>query len=125
MVGSAFASYATEDRDDVLARIQGMQQVARHLEIFFDVVSLRSGNRWEERLKSEILERDVLYLFWSRAARASRWVDKEWRTAYRARGLDGVEPVPLEPPDVSPPPPELSSLHFGDSTLQIRRRPEP
>jgi HEAT repeat protein len=125
LVSSAFASYASEDRNEVLARIQGMQQVARDLEIFLDVVSLRSGERWEERLESAILERDVLYLFWSRAARASQWVDKEWRTAYRARGLDGIEPVPLEPPDVSPPPPELSGLHFSDWTLQVRRSPAP
>ncbi len=125
LVSSAFASYATEDRNEVLARIQGMQQVARHLDVFLDVVSLRSGDRWEERLESEILERDILYLFWSRAASASLWVDKEWRTVYRARGLDGIEPVPLEPPDVSPPPHELRSLHFNDWTLQIRRRPDP
>jgi HEAT repeat protein len=122
IVHSAFASYASEDRDRVLARIQGMQQVARDLDIFVDVVSLRSGERWEERLESEILDRDVLYLFWSRAASASPWVDREWRTAYRAKGLDGIEPVPIEPPDVSPPPLELSSLHFNDWTLEVRRR---
>jgi hypothetical protein len=86
-----------------------------------DVMSLRSGERWEERLESEILNRDVLYLFWSAAARRSPWVDREWRIALQAKGLDGIDPVPLESPDTSPPPQELASLHFNEWTLQVRR----
>ena len=120
-VSTAFASYATEDRAEVLARIQGMLSVVPDLDIFMDVVALRSGERWQERLEEEITGRDVLYLFWSGAASRSTWVEREWRTALRTKGLDGIDPVPLETPDMAPPPPELASLHFNQWTLQIRR----
>ena len=86
-----------------------------------DVVSLRSGERWQERLEEEITKRDVLYLFWSTAASQSTWVDREWRMALRTKGLDGIDPVPLETPDKAPPPQELAGLHFNEWTLQIRR----
>lgn len=86
-----------------------------------DVVSFRSGERWEQRLESEIVSRDVLYLFWSQAATQSPWVDREWRIAYKAKGLEGIDPVPLDPPETAPPPPELAALHFNEWTLQVRR----
>jgi len=117
---TAFASYASEDRDQVIGRIQGMEKVLPSLRVFLDVMSLRSGEKWAERLGEEIRSRDVLFLFWSRAARDSKWVDLEWRTALVEKGLDGISPVPLESPTIAPPPPELSSLHFGDWTLAFR-----
>ena len=96
---SAFASYASDDRDEVLGRIQGMQKVLPQLDIFVDVASLRSGERWRNRLTEEIRRRDVFYLFWSRAAADSVWVDREWRTAWRYRGVDVIDPVPLVAPE--------------------------
>ena len=120
-IRSAFASYASEDRNEVLARVQGMLKVVPTLDVFMDVVSFRSGERWEQRLESEIVSRDVLYLFWSQAATQSPWVDREWRIAYKAKGLEGIDPVPLDPPETAPPPPELAALHFNEWTLQVRR----
>ncbi len=95
--------------------------MAPDLDLFMDVGALRSGERWQERLQEEISGRDVLYLFWSGAASRSTWVEHEWRTALRTKGLGGVDPVPLETPDTAPPPPELADLHFNEWTLQIRR----
>ena len=118
-ITSAYASYATEDRHDVLARIQGMLKVVPDLDVFVDVLSLRSGDNWRQRLEAAIVDHDVFYLFWSSAACQSTWVDWEWRTALRTRGLECIAPVPLETPDKAPPPPELSSLHFNDWTLQF------
>src|SRR5262249_34085042 len=92
----AFASYASEDRDQVLARVQGMQKVMPSLNVFVDVIKLRSGQYWEEELWKEIPQNDVFYLFWSRHAMGSTWVDKEWRCAYRAKGEAFIDPVPLE-----------------------------
>ena len=43
----------------------------------------------------------------------------EWRAALGTKGLDGINPIPLESPAISPPPPELSSLDFGDWTLAL------
>lgn len=119
---SAFASYASEDRDRVLARIQGMQKAVPELNVFVDVASLRSGEKWLVRLEQEIQSRDVLFLFWSKHAHQSRWVEHEWRTALRVHGIAGVDPVPLVSPDQIPPPPELGELlHFNDWVLAYMR----
>jgi len=101
---TAFASYASEDRDEVLRVVQGLQKGAPGLQIFLDVADLRSGQRWEEELWEVIPTRDVFYLFWSRAARRSPWVDKEWRCALESRGARaaaGWLTIPLTLP--SPP----------------------
>ena len=112
-----FASYASEDRKSVLARIQGMQKVLPELDVFVDVMSLRSGQNWRKRIDGEIAARDGLYLFWSPAAMHSTYVDHEWRTAFRLKGIDGIDPVPLASPSVAPPPAELRDLHFHEWTL--------
>ncbi len=119
---SAFASYASPDRNNVLARIQGMQKVLPQLDVFLDVASLRSGEDWSQRLEQEISHRDVLYLFWSQHAQRSKWVEYEWRTAFRLHGIRGVNPIPLVPPEEAPPPPELGEvLHFNDWILAYMR----
>jgi len=97
-----------------------MEKVAL-LDVFVDVDALRSGRHWQDQIRREIESRDVFFLFWSRAARASEWVEWEWRCALERRGLDFIDPVPLEPPDLAPPPPELSELHFNDKWLAFMR----
>jgi hypothetical protein len=114
---SAFASYASQNRADVLERIQGMKMVAPNIDIFLDVLSLRAGQNWLSELEKNIEERDAFYLFWSLPASQSQWVEKEWRLALEKRGLDYISPVPLDEPSVAPPPIELSSLHFNDAYL--------
>jgi len=116
-----FASYASDDRNEVLARIQGMQKVIPELDVFFDVASLRSGEDWAQRIVEEIGSRDGLYLFWSPAAMRSKHVDREWRTAFDLKGIEGIDPVPLAAPSIAPPPPELASLHFNEWTLAFRK----
>jgi RNA polymerase sigma factor (sigma-70 family) len=119
---TAFASHADEDRDAVLARIQGMQKIAPDLDVFIAPAKLRSGENWQERLRQEILERDVMYLFWSEAASKSKWVDWEWRCGLRERGIDYIDPVPLVSPEKVPPPKELiERLHFDDWLLAYMR----
>ncbi|MBR4459630.1 MAG: toll/interleukin-1 receptor domain-containing protein [Clostridia bacterium] len=118
-VRSAFVSYASQDRPHVAAVIQGMKTARPDLDVFFDVESLRRGENWEERLYREIDARDVLFLCWSRNAKASRWVDTEWRYALQQKGIDSIEPVPLEMPDRCPPPAELEKKHFSDRLLYI------
>jgi hypothetical protein len=118
---TAFASYASEDRDAVLARIQGIQKAAPKLEVFLDVLNLRSGEDWSKRLWKEIPSRDIFYLFWSESASRSNWVEMEWRCALEARGLDFIDPVPLVSPNKIPPPRELASRHFNDWVLAFMR----
>jgi hypothetical protein len=116
----AFVSYATEDRDEVLGRIQGMQKILPDLELFLDVLKMRSGEYWEETLWKVIPENDVFYLFWSRYAKDSAWVEKEWKCALQTKGLDFINPVPLVTPDEVPPPDELKQKHFNDWILAYR-----
>jgi hypothetical protein len=118
----AFASYASEDRDEVFGRLQGILKVLPDLDLFLDVASLRSGECWEDRLHQEIARREILYLFWSHAASRSPWVEREWRTALALRGIAGIDPVPLVSPEEVPPPTELAQhLHFNDWLLAFMR----
>ena len=114
-VHSAFASYSTKDRQQVIQRAQGIAAVG--VDLFLDVVSLRAGQRWEEELLKAIASRDVFYLFWSRNAKASKYVDREWRLALQRRGIAYIHPIPLDDPQIVPPPRELSALHFNDVFL--------
>ena len=114
---TAFISYASQDRERVSAIIQGMRKVRPDLDVFFDVESLRSGDKWEKEIYQEIDRRDVLFLCWSRNAEKSEWVDAEWRYALNKKGEDSIEPVPIEPPEICPPPKELQHKHFNDKLL--------
>jgi hypothetical protein len=117
----AFASYANEDRNEVLGRIQGMQKTAPSLKVFLDVASLRSGEDFEKKLLQVITENEILYLFWSAAAKRSSWVEKEWKCALNCRGEDFIDPVPLVSPEDVRPPEELGKKHFNDWTLAYQR----
>jgi hypothetical protein len=79
------AAYASRDRDEVLKRIQGIKK-ATWIKVYMDAVELRSGQNWERELFEVIPASDVFYLFWSRRAKKSRWVEKEWRCAFEKRG---------------------------------------
>ena len=114
---SAFISYASQDRARVAAIIQGMRKARPDMDVFFDVDSLRSGENWRRALRAEIERRDILFLCWSLAAKESEWVDREWRYALENKGLDCIEPIPIDPPNVCPPPKELASKHFNDRGL--------
>lgn len=125
---SAFVSYASQDRSRVVACIRGIQLVRPDMDLFFDAVSLRRGERYEARILHEIESRDLFYLFWSRHASLSQWVNKELEHALKSKGADCIEPVPLEPPDVCPPPRALNDRHFNDWILRYeleQRREQP
>jgi serine/threonine-protein kinase len=114
-IKTAFASYASADRDEVLRRVQGI--VAAGVDVFLDVLSLRAGDEWEDLLVKNIREKDIFYLFWSVAAAKSQWVDREWRFALSEKGADCIHPIPLSDPREAPPPPELAHRHFNDLIL--------
>jgi hypothetical protein len=116
----AFASYARADARDVLTCIQGMEKALPGISIFLDVLKFRSGEYWQTRLQQEILASDVFYLFWSKAAAGSEWVEKEWRFGLEKKGLDFIDPVPLVSPREAPPPAELSAKHFDDWELAFK-----
>ena len=116
---SAFVSYASKDRGRVASIIQGIKTVRPDMKIFFDVESIQRGQKWKEVLEYEIAHCDILFLFWSKNARESEWVDKEWRYALKIKGDECIEPVPLDSPEECPPPFELQHKHFNDKLLYI------
>ena len=109
---SAFASYAKKDRKEVLGRVRSLE-IFTNIDVFLDCLSIRPGEQWKESLKNEIQKRDIFWLFWSRNAIASEWVEWEWRTALKNKSITGIQPHPLEPAETAPPPKELSDLQFG------------
>jgi hypothetical protein len=118
---SAFTSYARKDRETVLNYIHGMMKVCPELKFNMDIMTLRSGEKFNDILFEYILESDIFYLFWSRAARDSQWVEKEWTYAYENKGIDFIDPIPLEPPELAPPPKPLSDYyHFNDWALAFK-----
>lgn len=117
-IRSAFLSYATQDSPKVAARIQGIQLSRPDMDLFFAEESLRRGEQWQPRLFQEIENRDLFYLFWSRNAAKSEWVTRELAYAIETKGAMAVEPIPLEPPSVCPPPDSLKDRHFNDWTLR-------
>jgi serine/threonine protein kinase len=121
-IARAFASYASVDRSEVLRRVQGIQALGTN--VFLDIVNLRSGHHWESTLYREIEASDCFFLFWSRNASKSKWVEREWRYALKLRGLDFINPLPLEDPRGIPPPTELSSKHFNDMLLAFIKAEE-
>ena len=113
----AFLSYSSADRTEVLKRAQGLR--AAHIDVFQDVLSLEPGERWRRKIFKQIDESDLFLLFWSRAARQSKWVLKEAEYALRCQKKSKtrapeIVPVILEGPPPIPPPRWLSHIHFND-----------
>ena len=120
----AFISYASEDRTEVLKRVQTLG--ALKIRYFQDVLDLEPGDRWEKELYKEIDNCDLFLLFWSSAARDSEWVYQEALYA-RQRQIESE----TEEPDIipmlieGPPPPkpwsEFKGLHFNDKLIYLMR----
>jgi methyl-accepting chemotaxis protein len=112
-IRTIFASYAAEDRIEVLRWKRGAE--AAGAEVFVDVLSLRTGQNWEEELWKQVPSMDLFCLFWSKAASESAWVEKEWQCALARRGCEYIYPVPLvDPREVHPPAKLAACTHFED-----------
>jgi hypothetical protein len=115
-IETAFASYASKDRRRVLARVQGIEKLP--IKVFVDVRNLKTNDEYPVELLRQIEASDVLYLFWSRHASRSEWVEREWKHGLAEKGAHFIDPVPLVDPRKVPPPEELGKTkHFDDWTL--------
>ena len=118
---SAFVSYASQDRGEVVKRLQTLQAVGISL---FQDIDMEPGERWAQRLYHQIDDCDLFLLFWSTAARGSEWVRREAlyaleRGATAGDGRPDIRPVIIEGPPIPPPWEELAHLHFGDKLLYV------
>jgi hypothetical protein len=111
----AFISYASEDRAHVLARVQ-MLRIA-NIDYFQDI-EMAPGERWEKELYRQIDRCDLFLLFWSQAAKQSKWVRRETQYALElGTKAPDVKPVPIEGPPVVSPWKELKAIHVNDALL--------
>jgi hypothetical protein len=122
----AFVSYASQDRDEVLRRVQMLS--ATRVRYFQDVLDLEPGEVWSTELERAIREADLFLLFWSSRAKASTWVRKEVDFALACKAGDElsppeIRPVIIEGPPVIPPWDDLAHLHFNDRVLYFMSRP--
>lgn len=116
---TAFASYASEDRLDVLERASSIRRSAG-LEVWMDVINLRVGDRWNPELEKHILASDRFLLFWSEHTADSPWVTWEREKAVQAKGEGVVELHLLRFTPIETVPQELRKYHFNDVYILAR-----
>jgi hypothetical protein len=123
--GSAFISYASEDRPEVMRRVQMLEALG--IKYFQDLLSLDPGERWEKAIYHAIDDADLFLLFWSTAARESSYVRKEIGYAIQLKGGQDeappeIVPIVIEGPPGPVPPEELAHLQFSDRVLYFLPR---
>jgi uncharacterized protein YjbI with pentapeptide repeats len=112
-----FFSYSQKDQEKVVLLARGYTLIEQ--KFFLDVLGLSPGQRWKQKLYERISEADLFMLFWSKAARASKWVRKEVEyalTKEKDQGRPTFMPFPLEGPPPPKPWPLLADRHIGDPT---------
>jgi hypothetical protein len=105
-----FVSYAHED--SAVANRLGRAYKALGMEFFRDIDKLRSGEEWNPALLAMIERADIFQLYWSRAAKRSRYVKQEWRHALKQERSHFIRPLYWQMP-MPQPPRELAQLHFS------------
>ncbi|MBO4666881.1 MAG: toll/interleukin-1 receptor domain-containing protein, partial [Bacilli bacterium] len=114
-VKRVFFSYSRKDIATVYTIVGRIRRAFNNdIDFFLDVMSLRAGDNWEQRLYKEIDDRDTFCLIWSKHACKSEWVDREWRYALEHKGLSAFSPINLDSNNKKVPiPHELESIHFA------------
>jgi uncharacterized protein YjbI with pentapeptide repeats len=107
---SIFVSYSQQDA----AIVDELEKAYTVLGMKYlrDVRALRSGQKWNRALLGMIEKADIFQLCWSNNAKASHYVEQEWRHAFSLGRPYFIRPVYWEQP-MPPPPPELSDIHFA------------
>jgi len=109
-----FPSYSRRDS----AVIEAFRHYAAAFgdEYLQDVLRLRSGEDWRQRLRELIDQADVFQLFWSTASSGSDEVRLEWSHALSLDRPGFIRPLAWEDP-LPPIPEPLQDLHFTRLTL--------
>lgn len=76
---TVFISYSRTDRDAVDQAVDLLR--AGGVRVFLDIASIEFGDRWKDALQEALRRCERVMVFWSRAAAASEWVEREWRCA--------------------------------------------
>jgi uncharacterized protein YjbI with pentapeptide repeats len=116
---SVFVSYSHKDTA-IVDRLESAYMMLG-MEYLRDVRILRSGEKWNPALFGKIEEADIFQLCWSYAAKASSYVEQEWRHALGLRRSYFIRPVYWEKP-MPAPPSELGDIHFAYLELEHEDR---
>jgi len=104
-----FASYSHADSEIVEATVAVVGTLGD--EYLRDVINLRAGENWSQRLMDFIYNADVFQLFWSINSAKSKFVEQEWRYALDLKRKEFIRPTYWQMP--MPQPPELlNGIHF-------------
>jgi hypothetical protein len=111
-----FASYSHRDTDIVRAVAAFAELIGD--EYYVDAFTLRSGEKWEQRLQKLIDDADLFQLFWSSNAMRSEPVLREVEHALSLHREGFIRPVRWEEPLPTDeqrglPPAEVLELHFS------------
>lgn len=106
-----FASYSHRDTPVMEFFRRNYRQLGQKMLV--DRYDLLSGDHWNPRLLEMIDESAVFQLFWSEHSAQSEYCRQEWEHALQCADKRPrfIRPVWWEAP-MTPPPPELSDLHF-------------
>ncbi|TAK13530.1 MAG: toll/interleukin-1 receptor domain-containing protein [Anaerolineae bacterium] len=109
MYPKVFVSYSHKDK----AIVEQVERATGLLGVQYlrDVNFLRSGEKWNPAILAKIDEANLFQLFWSANAKASRYVEQEWRHALAKGRPNFIRPTYWEQP-MPQPPPELADLEF-------------
>ena len=115
-----FPSYSRHDRA-IVDRVEAVVHAFGD-EYLRDVIALRSGEEWRERLLELIEEADVFQLFWSSNSMRSPHCQKEWEHALALGRPSFVRPFYWEDPRPEDPanglpPVALDALEFAKVTF--------
>jgi hypothetical protein len=123
-----FASYSHTDA----AIVDRVTEGARSLgDVYLrDMVALRAGERWRQRLLELIEEADIFQLFWSSNSMRSRYCREEWEYALSLGRPLFVRPCYWEDPRPSDPanglpPPALAALQFVNVPFDTAKKAIP
>lgn len=115
-----FISYAREDRGPVMLAARLLR--AGGATVFLDVHGIPEGEKWEPALKRAIERCERIMVFWSAAAAASQWVEREWRAALALNKR--IVPLMLDATPLPPPLAEYQGVPDLVEMLDQARREE-
>lgn len=109
---AVFASYS--HRDSLVVEQVERACKALGMDYLRDVMTLKSGQDWDDMLLQLIEKADIFQLFWSEAAAKSLFVEKEWRHALEilTQRAAFIRPVYWQKP-LATVPNDLMHLHFA------------
>jgi serine/threonine protein kinase len=120
-LSSAFASYSSKDSDLVSLQVSALKRWDPNADVFVDCLDLQPNEDWKRELERIIPTKEAFLLFWSVNAKSSEWVAWELEHARASKGIGWIRPMPIDDPEIAPPPEFLRHLQFRDKYLVMRQ----